>query len=172
MSEDRTPIMIVIRADTTEAEEDLNEIDTRIIKSELAISETTRKSDELRIVIDDQSREIELQMVTALTLVGTTFGVVRNLMTVFGASLDAVQMATLQTMETIIRTFITTTEAIRLARLGALGPLGAALAVAEVVSTVSATMMLVAAQQEARQRFEQINTRVDAAQNALRLTFS
>lgn len=172
MSEDRTPMMIVIRADTAEAEEDLNEIDTRIIKSELAIAETTRKSDELRIVIDDQSREIELQMVTALTLVGTTFGVVRDLMTVFGASLDAVQMATLQTMETIIRTFITTTEAIRLARLGALGPLGAALAVAEVVSTVSATMMLVAAQQEARQRFEQINTRVDAAQNALRLTFS
>ena len=172
MSEKRVPTMIVIRADTTELEDDLDEIDAKQMKSELAVVETTRKSMELQRIVDEQAQNIEIQMQTSLTLVSTTFGVVRNLLTIFGASLDAVQVAMLQTMETIIRTFITTTEAIRLARLGTLGPLGAALAVAEVVSTVSATMMLVAAQQEAKQQFALISTKVDAAQNALRLTFS
>ena len=119
-----------------------------------------------------QAPDIEIQMHSALMLVTTTFGVVRNLLVIFGASLDAIQVAVLQTMETIIRTFITTTEAIRLAKLGTLGPLGAALAVAEVVSTVSATMMLISAQQEAKQQFALINAKVNATENALNYAFS
>ena len=145
--------MVVIRADTDEFKEDLDEVDARKMQSDLGLVETKRKSMELQRIINEQAQDIEIQMQTSLTLVGTTFGVVRNLLTIFGASLDAVQVATLQTMEVIIRTFVTTTEAIRLARLGALGPLGAALAVAEVVSTISSTMMLVAAQQDAKQQF-------------------
>jgi len=170
-TEKRVPTMVVIRGDLTELEDQLIDVDSRNIKSELAVADTHRKSMDLQRIIDEQAQNIEIQMQTSLTLVGTTFGVIQNLLTIFGASLDAVQIATIRTMETIIRTFITTAEAIRLAKIGALGPLGAALAVAEVVSTVSATMMLLAAKEEAKRRFAEINVRVEASQSALRSVF-
>ena len=167
MSENKVPAMIVIRGDLRELDDQLIDVDSRNLKSELAVAETFRKSKDLDKHILDQKHEIELQMAQAIAVVSTTFGVVQNLFIVFGASLTDIQQATLRTMEAMIRTFITTAEAIRLSALGTLTPMAAALVVSEVASTMSAALMLMSAKEEAARIFEEANTRVIAAQRAL-----
>ena len=165
------PVMIVIRGDLDEFNEDLDEADARKRRSEMGLFDLQQQSDEVQARIDDQRRDIESQMTQTMMLVGTSFGIIRNLLVVFGGSLTAIQQATLATIEAVIRTFTTVQSAFRLAQIGQLGPLGAALAVADVVATVSAIAMLVEAKDEARRQFQEINTRTIAAESALTSAF-